>query len=246
MSYIISDLDRSLSEELESDVNLGSEAVKESFSVSIANQPIAMRLRDVYKACGKDLPPELALYKMFELWLIPHRFSLIRNSGLAEPTAVGIEVEYVHENTTCSVVSLLPGPKWKEHGKAALGGKLGGKLSATGEIEEIPNLCLSPLLRLGDLEFAGSTGSSIEFSFEWTVCTPVISAVGEGDSKCQWRFDKEKEPLFGKTIETWSVLALPRRQKTLEYRMRCYYLRRTLFFATRKEGDFVQVRCQMA
>ncbi len=244
-SQITTEINRRVTEELESDIDLGTDDFDDDFSAFISDQPIGMRVKDIYEKLGQAQPSELALYRMFEVWLIPHRFSLLRKKGLAEPTAVGIEVEYTHQNSTCSIISLIPGPRWQQHGTAAIGTNLTGKVKATGEIEEVPGLNPTPKFSIGGLGFDAGANGEIGFSFKWSVATPIISAVGQGSSQCQWRFDKDNDPLFGKTIETWSVLALPKRQKELEYKIRCYYLRRTLFFPTRREGDFVAVKCQL-
>jgi hypothetical protein len=245
-SYIDVPVNRPVTEELETDVDLGAAETGDDFSAFIGNQPIALRWKDVFAKLGQPIPAEVALYRMFEVWLVPHRFSLNRKKGLAEPTAIGIEVEYVHHGTTCSVISLLPGPRWVKHGGASLHANISGKFSATGEMTEFPGLEMVPGLRIGELGIGAIGGGGIGFSFDWNVATPVISAVGQGSSRCEWRFDRGDEPLFGRTIETWSVLALPKRQKDLEYKMRCYYLRRTLFFPTRCEGEFVTVKCTLA
>ncbi len=245
-STIISAINKPVAEELESDVDLGTEGGADDFAAFISDQPIALRLGDVFKRLGQAEPKEYALYKMFEVWLVPHRFSLTRRKGNAEPVSVGIEVEYEHSGTTCSVVSLLPRPKWREHGKLAVGGSTTGKLTVSGEFAEEASAALTPTVQVGDLGFGVTGNGEVGFSFKWSVVTPTISAVGQGSSQCQWRFEKDEEPLFGQTIETWSALALPKRQKELTYRMRCYYITRTLFFPTRREGDFVTVRCQLA
>ena len=44
------------------------------------------------------------------------------------------------------------------------------------------------------------------------VATPNVSAVGIGSSRCEWRFDRHNEPLFGRDLVTWAVVMLPREQ----------------------------------
>ena len=34
-----------------------------------------------------------------------------------------------------------------------------------------------------------------------------FAAVGVGSSRAEWRFDRHKEPLFGRDVETWTIVA---------------------------------------
>ena len=94
--FVAVDVNRPTAEELETDVDLGSESSDEAFSAFVGNQPIGLRLRDVHAKLGQPIPPELALYKMFDVWLIPHRFSLIRHRGLAEPVPERLAFDVRH------------------------------------------------------------------------------------------------------------------------------------------------------
>jgi hypothetical protein len=238
-------IERVVSEELERSV-LGPEPGEESgFVAQVSDQPIGLNLRSLFADLGNNIPPEVTLYKQFEVWLIPHRFSLIRRRGLAEPTYVGLVVEYIHENATCSVISLIPGPAMQQHGKIHFGADYSGNLSATGAVSSGQLLTGVPDMIHGALGFRVATDGGLAFRFEAVVSTPVVSAVGIGSSRCEWGFEKREEPLFGKTIETWSVLVLPKRRKELRYRIKYYYLVRTLFFATRRESDFIEVVCPL-
>jgi hypothetical protein len=56
---------RKVSEELEEDVDLGSTTSDESeFSANVGNQPLGLKLRDVFAQLKKDPPIECALYKI--------------------------------------------------------------------------------------------------------------------------------------------------------------------------------------
>jgi hypothetical protein len=60
---------------------------------------------------------------------------------------------------------------------------------------------------LDALTVTADMGASVGVRLESTVSTPSISAIGIGSSRCEWRLDKQKEPLFGRDIETWSAVA---------------------------------------
>lgn len=61
-----------------------------------------------------------------------------------------------------------------------------------------------------------------------------------------WLFNKAREPLFGKDIETWAVVALPKRLSQLDYDVRFYFNARTAFFGTRRQSDWMRVHCQLS
>ncbi len=237
-------LNNVLSEELESDADLGTEQDSVDFAADIGDQPIGLRLRSVFEQLEKPVPPELALYRMFEVWLIPHRFSLIRRRGLAEPTSIGLEIKYDHDDTTCSVIALIPNPVMRRYGEVSVGFNFTGSVSTTGEFA--PALAsLEPVLNVGSLGFGVKADGGVGFEYRATIALPVVAAVGIGGSRCEWRLDRQEEPLFGRTIETWAAVVLPKRQKELTYRLKFYYLIRTLFFPTRRESDYISVKCKL-
>lgn len=240
-----------LAEQLETVPDLGAEIEDGGFYARSADSPIAYSVRALFKKLGKEVPDGVALYNRFELWLVPHRVSIIRRSGLAEPTAVGIEVSYENDGRTCSIVSLFPSFQFIEHGRVSVHFK--ADMSATGEIT--PGAAASPDLsdnsdNAGFVAKCGaslnaSTGAGLSLRLASSVVTPTVSSVGVGSSQCEWRLDKQGEPLFGKDIETWAVVALPKRQDKLSYRLRFYFIARTAFFPTRRQSEWVEIECAL-
>jgi hypothetical protein len=90
-----------------------------------------------------------------------------------------------------------------------------------------------------------NTGGELSLRLEATIATPIISAVGLGSSRCEWRFDRDREPLFGRDIETWSVVVLPKRQTSLRLRARFYLISRMLFVPTRRQSDWLELTCPL-
>jgi hypothetical protein len=232
------EIDHVLTEELERPQDLGTEIDTGSFYAAIGDQPIAYPLRTVYQSLGKEIPP-LELYKAYELWVVPHRVSIIRRRGVAEVTAVGIEVKYETSGKTCCVKSLLPSYKFVERGSLAMNVAIGGNGEANPSVG-LPafGLAGASLAQLGDLSIHAKVEGELKVQFHAVVATPDIQAVGEGSSRCEWRFDHDREPLYGRDIQTWAVLVLPRRQRELYYSMRFYLNIRTFFFSTRRESDW--------
>jgi hypothetical protein len=221
------------------------------FFAQYGDQPLPFRLRDVYEQFGKTL--DLRLYRRFEIWVVPHRIGIIRRSGNAEVTSVGIRVEFKSDEETCSIISLLPAFKYIIHGKVGADVSFGGTLTAAGEAKiATPDMkeLDGQAVELSGIKFSAGTDNSananIGFHYVATISTPSVSAIGEGSSRCEWRIDKDVEPLFGKTIDTFAIIALPKRKRTLQYDLSFYINTRTLWFPTRRESKPVTVTCDLA
>jgi hypothetical protein len=139
----------SVSEELETDADLGTEAEDTEFTAFVGDQPLGLKLRDVFVKLNTEVPVECVLYKRFDVWLVPHRFSLVRKRGLAEPVAIGLEIEYESKDQTCSVISLIPGPRFQDHGGITLENSYSGAIDASGDFSRcVPNLNAEPALNV--------------------------------------------------------------------------------------------------
>jgi hypothetical protein len=240
-----------LTEQLEFSPDLGTEVEEAGFFAQAARQPIAFSVRSLFRRLGRPQAEAIKLYRRFELWLIPHRVSITRRQGLAEPTSIGIEVNYQDEGMTCSIISLFPSFQFVEHGSIGASASFSGRMSATGEL--LPQKS-TPESAFQNIDVAGLTFSTdakadvsgdVALNVRSRVVTPVISATGIGSSRCEWRLDKRDEPLFGKDIETWAVIALPKNLESIAYDVRFYLITRTLFVPTRRQSDWVTIKCAL-
>jgi hypothetical protein len=244
-------IDTPLTPEIEEEVYFGpasdaDQSVDQGgFTARVADQPIGYRLRDVFEKLKLDAT--LPLYDSFEVWLIPHRISIMRRSGLAEPVSVGIIIEYLIDGDTCSVASLIPSFNYTVLGTVGAEFKMHGIFSAAGEtmpVNDSPPK-LAGNLRLGQLSLGVSGAAQLGFEFHANIAIPKIAAVGIGASRCEWRFDRDREPLFGHDIETWATVVLSNRRHQIDYRLRFYINTRTLFLTTRRESGWVTVSCPL-
>ena len=214
-------IDRILNEALENEAVLGDDEERDEFIVRCAKEPIGLRLRYVFEQLGKPVPADFALYKGFDVWLIPHRVSILRRKGLAEPVSVGISVEYVHGEKTCSIVSLIPEQQFIRRGQLATEFGIKGRLSVSGEAEPSQDTAnLGSQKPAGALQFGLTAGGEVGFQLSASVCSPIVAAVGKGNSRCEWVFRRQDVPLHDRDLETWSVVVLPKRQTDLVYRLK--------------------------
>lgn len=217
----------------------------------IADRPIAFRLRDVLSALAVEIPKQVDLYKQFELWVVPGHVSVFREHGLAEVVSLGMECEFDSSGSTLCVVELLPGPAFIRHGSIEGDFACRGSISASGDVNPLsgidagPNSSEGPSLSLEKqgLRFEARARGGVQVSFNFVVATPYVHAVGTGSGRSQWRFDRHQEPLFGRDMQMWTVLALPKHQSELKYRARMFITVRTAFFPTRRESDWQEIQC---
>lgn len=214
------------------------------FVVSIADQPIGVSVPAIFEKLGQPVPPEIDLYRRFGVWLVPNRVNITRRKGLREVTSVGIECEYLNAPQTCSTVALIPAPQFITIGGVAGGFTCSGSFSPAGEALA-SGATGDGTLDVFGLSIAARTGGSVSASFHCNVVTPVISAVGIGSSRAEWAFTRHEQALFGRDLQTWSTVVLPKRQRTLTLRMRAYITTRIAFVPSRHQSDWETITCDL-
>jgi hypothetical protein len=239
-------VDIPLNEELESEGAMGPDVDTKAFTASIANQPLGFRLGDLFRKLGKPDPDIVKLYSRFDIFMIPHTLAIMRRSGMAEPTELGLEVEYDAGGRTCSVVSLFPVFQYQVQGSVSSGVRFAARMSPTGELAAMGEAPAGSgaSLSLGGLTLSASADSAVELHLSAVVSTPTVQATGKNSSQCAWNMVKQKEPLFGRDIETWAAVVLAKGSTALQYRIRFYVITRTFMFPTRIQSDWVERTCQ--
>lgn len=233
-----------------------------NLSAYIADAPVAFAVPNLFAAAKQPIPDAVDIYRRFSLWLVPHRFGIKKRGGFAQPVSAGIEIEYRNDSEsvalnvgmTCSVVSMLPAPEFQTLGffTFAAGGEIAGRLGASGELvpskvtpEAVP-VPQSAVLSNGALTVRSSATVGAGLDLRLKVVVPTIGAIGLGSSRAEWSFSEALAPLHDRDIETWSLLAMPRRLRKLSYRARLSIVTRTAFFPTRRETKWTSVECTIA
>jgi hypothetical protein len=242
-------IDREVAPEVSDTGLFGGDILEGGFYASLPDQPAGIPLRHIFQASGEAdfaglvarAPAPLSdVYRQFELWLIPHRVSIKRRQGLAEVTSVGIEIDHLHEGSTCNVRGLLPSFQY------VVQESVQGCLLANGELRAVPDTALSNGVRdYGGIRFGLERAGSLELNFHAPVPTPHVSAFGCFTSRYEWRFDAVERPLLEPELQTWAFLALPRWRADLRFRARFFFERRAAYFSRRTESDWVELKCDL-
>ena len=239
-------VDQPVNKGLEQELFFGTPPVDEppAFTVRVGDAPFALRVRSLFERFGKPAAQGLEILEHgFELWLVPHRFSVLRLRGHADASSLGIEADYSDNPVTCMIVSLFPSSQFIDRADSMFR----GTLSATGEVDAIEG---TPSPDATRMEFDGlslfdARDGDARLQLGAAVATPNISSVGIGSWRCEWRFDRHNQPLFGRDLVTWAVVMVPRDQAEMTCRLRCHVITKNSFSLSRYESESFQIRCRL-
>lgn len=124
----------------------------------------------------------------------------------------------------------------------------GGILIAPGTFSATTDVAIKPdegngTLLGGGLRAQANVDASI--SFKMTVCTTRIAALGTGDTRAQWEFAKETEPLVNRDIETWTGLLLPSDSTSISYKARVRVVFGAGVFRFARTTDWTMLTCDL-
>jgi hypothetical protein len=212
------------------------------FVAQMADKPLAYSFAELADTEGSSGREEF--YRRFTVCLVPHRLALLRRKGLSEPISVGMEIEYLNGQKTCSVLGLFPSFEFRTVG--GVGAEFSANANLGGNLA-LPDGSSSSdtATQIGQLSVGVRSKGEISLNLKCRVVTPKVMAVGVGSDHCEWRFDLGETPLYGKDLETWSFLALPKGQRTLKYRMRFYVVTRFAFVPLRFQSEWEEVQCDI-
>lgn len=207
-------------------VELGT-APSPGFRAQIHDRPISLSIRDMMSAANVSAAAKI--FKRFDLWLVPHRFSIRRVVGSSKIIKAGCEVEYIDTDQTFSILGLLPAPEYVERLSANLNVEASAKaiLSESGALEvalPLPaDLALKPVSGSASLSSSVELQGGFKLALSLKLMTPFIAAIGVGSRQCMFEFSVHDLPLADRDIETWALVALPKGESEIAYRMRCFY-----------------------
>jgi hypothetical protein len=220
------------------------------FAATIHDAPIALSAREIFTSSG--VPITLPIYDRFDLWLVPHRFSVTKKFGMGTIDSAGCDVEYSDNQGTLSIVSLFPCAQFVKRTPVGVIAKLDATavLSQSGLNELISEQATDAFEANVSVNMQGfglkiRFGKEMGISLRLEIPTPLVLASGTGASTCQFLFMAGEEPIFGRDLETWAVVAAHKRLRELKYRMRVCYVAKRLFIPRRWEtawADLTAIR----
>jgi hypothetical protein len=216
------------------------------FYARVHDAPIAVPCRELLTRA--KLPPSDPFYERFDLWLVPHRFSVLNKFGSAKIITAGCEVEY-EDVGSLSIVSLFPTSQYVTEHPLDINAKIDasaildqlGLMPATGANSLSDFVSAKVGLDLRNLALKFQFDNKLQLRVALDLVTPLVLASGVGSAACAFQFSLFREQLYGKDLETWAIVAVHKRKRELRYRMRVYYNARRFFLPRRWETAWVNV-----
>jgi hypothetical protein len=199
--------------------------------------------------------------KKLKSWFIKNVFGVQKMDGLVGPSAVGIELVYrdddkkINRGHKIHIHSLFPTPEHQVIGQVGTKSDLESQSSFTFKSQlKPPGILEAATQLLGDtlpMSLDASAGLKASFAghaaidLSATYYTPLISAMGTGDTIAQWCFYRAKGPLEGHDIPTWTGLLIDRDRTQIEYKARIFIVLQLGLYKLRRFSDWTSLTCEL-
>jgi hypothetical protein len=187
----------------------------------IGERPVARNLRLLYEMSKRELPSDLEVFVSYDIWLLTHSVSVIKEGGYKKIRQLGYQVRFP-DKPKVTVLEVLPqthfvtkvGGFFKSEADIQINGQASMPESITHLLNTVENLSLGGKLVL-------SEQVNLVARITFAVMTPVIQAVGAGDNGSEWVFRQDEQPLLGDQLMI-QILLTPRRLRALDFKARVY------------------------
>jgi hypothetical protein len=214
----------------------------------IGSKPIAFNLKTLYETLGKELPPEIQIFKSYNAYIINHTIGVIREGGIDNIKQIGYRVRFSSE-TDIIVLDVMPQAKYIKN----IGGdfnfeadlNLNGELSVPDELTEFLKENVQYVGVGGKLKAA--TDNKVVGRFSFSVQTPEIQSIGKGNNYSEWCFNKSDTPLYGNDIEMYQIVLVDRFADDLTFEANVYTtLSLWNMIPSRRESKWVEISCELS
>lgn len=189
--------------------------------VRVGRRPTVRNLRALYELTGRKIPPNLEIFRAYELWLVTHVVGVVKSGAWENIRELGYKM-YFPDKPRITVYAVLPQTQFvKKFGlelKVEVGMNLDGAVSMPVKVSEL-------LERIEEISLYGevriSNAVNIIGNLSFSVVTPIVQAIGVGDRVSEWVFKKYRRPLLGDLIMMQVVLT-PRHLDKLVFKAQTY------------------------
>lgn len=211
----------------------------------IGNRPLARNLRVLYKLSNRKLPEDLEVFMSYDIWLLTHAVSVIQEDGFKKIQQVGYQMCFP-DDPKVTVIEMLPQTRFIR--------KIGTSLESETDIKisgqaSVPDSLTQLLDHVDGLSFGGKltvcNHANIAIRLSFAVMSPVVLAVGVGDSNSEWVFTRQQQPLLGDQLMIQLVLT-PKYLEKLNFRARVYATISTFnFLPVRLKSNWIELECEL-
>lgn len=200
----------------------------EAVSIRIGRSPLVYNLKKTWEQNGAELPEQYrGLYLYHNIFLLKHHVHIVDRSWVDQVIRFGYEVLFPKDVT---IIDLFPQTAYQKqqagYWKAEAAAGLNGRFQRTGD---------SPA--------AGAAPAVAPLSID--VVTPEIIAVGEGDYRGEWVYNRGARSLAGTHQMTQTLLVFDTAQE-LEFKARVYATFLTAeMLPDKRVSEWVDLHCTL-
>lgn len=209
----------------------------------IGERPVARNLRVLYELSKREVPADLEVFISYDIWLLTHSISVVKEGGFKQIRQLGYQMKFP-DRPRVTVLEVLPQTRFVTN--------VGGFFKGEADIQlngqaAVPDSITHLLDYVEDLSLGGKVTLSNQINLvgrvSFAVMTPVIQAVGAGDSSSEWVFIKDEQPLLGDQLMTQMILT-PLRLNKLKFKARLYATISSFnLIPARFQSDWIDLEC---
>ena len=163
----------------------------------IGERPIVRDLKRLYRKAGKTLPADFEVFSAYNIWMILFAVGIVRESGMREVDRFGFAVTFP-EKPRVTVLNVLPQTRFVKRAGAILKADATLSLNGSAHVPESVSQVLAATDALSaDASLSVSAEANVFGTLSFSVLTSVIQAIGTGDRRAEWVFEKSEQPLVG-------------------------------------------------
>jgi len=193
----------------------GSQIEEGHVRLRIGERPIVRDLKRLYRKAGKTLPTDFEIFSAYNIWMILFAVGIVRESGMRQVNRFGFALTFP-EKPRVTVLSVLPQTRFVKRAGALLKAEATLSLNGSAEVPEAVSQALTTTDTLSvDASLNVSTQANVFGTLSFSLLTSVIQAIGTGDRRAEWVFEKSEHPLVGDQHLAITLLA-PKQVDELE------------------------------
>jgi hypothetical protein len=193
----------------------------EEVTIRVGSRPRGWNLAKLYKKQNRELPPELdVLRDGYDIWLVMNVVNVMKEPGSHNVRRLGLEVKY-DEDDGIAIADVFPRTSFLNVVKGTIEGQIDAGIDFGGHLVPAPvGASVGDALPLSaGASLKVSTKASMLATLSMTIVTPLVEAIGNGDSFAKWVLTRHDKPLLGEHT-FYQVLLVSPLTTRLEYEAR--------------------------
>ncbi|MEQ1727520.1 MAG: hypothetical protein ABL982_03990 [Vicinamibacterales bacterium] len=204
------------------EVDLGTGISANDLDIRIGERPFAVNLQRLYLETHGALPPEIAVFDQYDVWLVCHAIGCMRRRGSASIRSFGYRARLMEGQPRVYTADVFPRTEFIKRSEGQLVAQV--DLGMDGSVS-LPHGSHEFVLGAGTGRLGGglqlSTRASWVGRLTFAAHTAKVVAIGVGATNSEWMLEVDDEPLLGDQLLYQTVL-VPPGTRSLRYAVTAY------------------------